>query len=170
MKDGNVDVYAKNVTNTFIDLATRHIPNKQVKLRQSDPPWLTNAIRKLIRKRKRYYDKFKQKKLLVDFNKYNQVRNLVASEVRKSKRLQIDKFADNLKNQSYGQNNWWKTLKNFIKPSQNTSIPPLQLNDEVFSDDQDKADILNHFFHSTNCIRRQRCNTTHRSRTGQLLS
>ena len=74
------------------------------------------------------------------------VRNLVISEVRKSKRLQIDKLADNLKNQSYGQNNWWKTLKNFIKPSQNTSIPPLQLNDEVFSDDQDKADILNHFF------------------------
>ena len=70
----------------------------------------------------------------------------MTSEVRKSKRLQTDKLADNLKNQSYGQNNWWKTLKKFIKPSQNTSIPPLQHNDEVFSDDQDKADILNHFF------------------------
>lgn len=146
LRDGNVDVYAKNVTNTIIDLATRHIPNKQVKIRQSDPPWLTNVIRKLMRKRKRYYDKFKQTKLSVDFNKYKQVRNLVISEVRKSKRLQTDKLADNLKNQSYGQNSWWKTLKNFIKPSQNASIPPLQLNDQVFSDDQDKADILNHFF------------------------
>ena len=54
LRDGNVDVYAKNVTNTIIDLATRHIPNKQVKIRQSDPPWLTNVIRKLMRKRKRY--------------------------------------------------------------------------------------------------------------------
>ena len=35
LKDGNVDVYAKNVTNTIIDLATRHIPNKQVKIRSS---------------------------------------------------------------------------------------------------------------------------------------
>ena len=85
---------------------------------------------------------------MADFNRYKQVWNLVISEVRKSKRLQTDtcKLADNLKNQSYGQNSWWKTLKSFIKPSQNTSIPTHQVNDQgFFSDDQDKADIFNNF-------------------------
>ena len=62
--------------------------------------------------------------------------------------VQTDKLSNNLKNATYGQSNWWKTLKSFIKPSQSTctSIPPLQLNDQVFSDEQDKADILNNFF------------------------
>ena len=69
-------------------------------------------------------------------------------EIRKSKRLQTDKLANNLKNATNGQSNWWKTLKSFIKPAQSTctSISPLQLNDQVFSDEQEKADILNNFF------------------------
>ena len=148
LKDADVDVYATNVTNSITCLATKHIPNKHVKVRQTDPPWLTNNIRKLIRKRKRYYDKFKQTNNPTDFNKYKQIRNLVTCEIRKSKRLQTDKLANNLKNATNGQSNWWRTLKSFIKPSQSTctSIPPLQLNDQVFSDEQDKADILNNFF------------------------
>ena len=66
------------------------------------------------------------------FERYKQIRNLVTSGVRKSRQLVTDKLANDLKTTSTGQKNWWKTLKGFIKPSQNSSIPPLQLNDQVF--------------------------------------
>ena len=99
-----------------------------------------------MRKRKRYFDKYKRTNNSADFERYKQIRNLVTSEVRKSRQLQTDKLANDLKTTPTGQKNWWKTLKGFIKPSQNSSIPPLQLNVQVFSDDQDKADILNTFF------------------------
>ena len=135
LKDDDIDTYANNITNCIIGKATKHIPNKSIKIRQSDPPWLTNTIRKHMRKRKRYFDKYKRTNNSADFERYKQIRNLVTSEVRKSRQLQTDKLANDLKTTSTGQKN-----------SQNSSIPPLQLNDQVFSDDQDKADILNTFF------------------------
>ena len=48
----------KNIIDPIIALAKQHIPNKTIKIRQSDPPWLTCEIKKIIRKRKRLYKKY----------------------------------------------------------------------------------------------------------------
>ena len=56
LKDNNVDVYAQNVTDRILYLVNKHIPNKHVHIRKSDPPWLSNTIKRLMRKRKRLYD------------------------------------------------------------------------------------------------------------------
>ena len=39
-----------------------------------------------------------------------------------------------------------KTLKTFIKPNQTSSIPPLNVNGDIYSDNTDKATILNDYF------------------------
>ena len=50
-KSNDIDAYAERVTEQITNLADKHIPNKMVKVRQSDPPWLTNEIKKkMIRK------------------------------------------------------------------------------------------------------------------------
>ena len=51
LKDGNVDIYASNFTDMILELTNKHIPNKTTKVRQSDPTWLTNEIKQLIRKK-----------------------------------------------------------------------------------------------------------------------
>ena len=55
LKDNNIDVYAQNVTNRILDLVNKHIPNKHVHIRKSDPPWLSNTIKRLMRKRKNVF-------------------------------------------------------------------------------------------------------------------
>ena len=57
LKNNNIDIYAQNVTNEISKIAKKHIPNKTVNIRQSDPSWLTSEIKKMIRKRKRLYKK-----------------------------------------------------------------------------------------------------------------
>ena len=52
LKSNDIDLYASNITNRISQLADKHIPNKKVKIRQSDPSWLTNKAKKKIRKRK----------------------------------------------------------------------------------------------------------------------
>ena len=84
----------------------------------------------MIRKRKRIYNKYKKKKKKkktkcnLDFENYKRIRNKVIAEVRKSKQLQVDKLADKLKTDDIGQRDWWRTLKQFIKPEK--SLPPLK--------------------------------------------
>ena len=41
---------------------------------------------------------------------------------------------------------WWRTLKTFIKPEQSLTVPPLCKDDIIYTNDKDKANILNQFF------------------------
>ena len=142
----DINIYAQNITDQIISVAKRHVPNKNIKVRQSDPPWLNSKIKKMIRKRKRLFNKFKSTRDDFDFQNYKHFRNKVTQEIRKSKKEQIDRLADNLKNNTNAPRDWWKTLKTFIKPSQRVLIPPLKKDGCIYSDSKDKADIFNTFF------------------------
>ena len=41
---------------------------------------------------------------------------------------------------------WWPTLKHFISTSQTSTLPPLHCNDELVTDDTEKANLLNDYF------------------------
>ena len=70
LKNDDIDTYASNIMERITDLANKHIPNKTVKIHSSDLPWLTNSIKRLMRKRKRLYDKYKKSKSITVFNNY----------------------------------------------------------------------------------------------------
>ena len=146
IKSNDIDKYAQDLTNHIIKLAKKHIPNKLIKTRQSDPPWLCNNIKKLMRKRKRLYDKYKRTKSSTDFESYKQTRNKVTAAIRMAKVLETDKLAQKLRNDNINSKDWWKTLKHFIKPGQTSAIPPLNNDDVIYSDPNDKANIFNTFF------------------------
>ena len=55
-------------------------------------------------------------------------------------------MAGKLRNTDTGPRDWWKTLKHFIKPNNNISIPPLCKDDIVHTEEAVKASIMNDFF------------------------
>ena len=146
LKNNNIDIYAENVTEKITSLTDKHILNKTINFCKTDPPWLTTNIKKLLRKKKRLYDKQKKSNNPTHWDAHKHFRNHVTSEIRKSKQYQIDKLAGRLVNSETGQKNWWRTLKHFIKPEQTNAIPPLSKDGTIYSDDIDKANVLNDFF------------------------
>ena len=146
IKSNDIDEYANNLTECITKLAKKHIPNKDIKIRKSDPAWLTTDIKRLMRKRKRLYDKYKRSKNITDFEIYKNIRNKVTFEIRKSKKCQIEKLSEKLKSNEIDQKDWWKTLKSFITSEQPSTFPPLCKDDIVYTNDNDKANILNQFF------------------------
>ena len=61
LKHNDVSTYVENVTDCITELARNHVLNRAIICRPSDPAWLTTHIRKLIRKRKRPFNKLKKK-------------------------------------------------------------------------------------------------------------
>ena len=104
----------------------------------------------MMRKRKRLHDKYKRSNNIVDFENFKLMRNRVTSEIRKSKHNQTHKLAQKLANDASGPKDWWKTLKKFIKPGQCSSLSPLTKNGDIYSEDMDKANLLNQLFCRTN--------------------
>ena len=59
LKNNDINIYANNVTEQVIKSSKIHIPNKFIKVKQSDPHWMNNNIKQMMRKRKRLYGKYR---------------------------------------------------------------------------------------------------------------
>ena len=66
--------------------------------------------------------------------------------IRQSKQALTDKIAEKLKSDNLSSRSWWSILKSFIAPSSNSSLPPLDHNGRLYTEDQEKANLLNYFF------------------------
>ncbi|MEW8548517.1 MAG: reverse transcriptase family protein [Candidatus Thiodiazotropha sp.] len=146
VQNEDINQYALNFSNKLLEIASECIPTKFITVRPKDLPWMNNNIRKLMRKRNRLYKKYKTNKSPDKYNSYKKIRNEVIQALRKSKKDYVDSLAYKLKNTNFSSKDYWKTLKSFIKPTQNASIPPLLHESIYYSDSMDKANILNDFF------------------------
>ncbi|MEW8547336.1 MAG: endonuclease/exonuclease/phosphatase family protein, partial [Candidatus Thiodiazotropha sp.] len=137
--DNDIDVYANNLNTAITKLAQNCIPNRSIRIYPSDPPWITSFIKSNIRKRKRAYRRAKRTNLTSHWSKFKRLRNNVVSMIRDAKTNYYDKIADKLKSDTLSAKDWWSTLKTVISPNSKTSIPALESNDIIYSNDRDKA-------------------------------
>lgn len=146
LSDRDINIYVKNITDHINLLTTECVPNKNVRIRPSDPPWITTAIKKQIRKRKRAYKKAKRINTTRLWNKFKKLRNNVVSAIRQSKQDYINQLSNKLQSVTLSSKDWWTTLKAFISPSTKSSVPTLEKDGCIYSDETDKANLLNDFF------------------------
>ena len=72
LKSENINIYAENITKRITTLTNKHVPNRLINACKIDPAWLTTHIKKLIRKKKRLYDKYKKSNNINHFETYKQ--------------------------------------------------------------------------------------------------
>ena len=130
-RNDDIDIYV-NVTDHILNLTKECIPNKTVKIRQSDPPWMHNNLRKLMRQRKRAYDKAKKTNSQQQWQKYKRLRNETTNMLRSSKREYFEKMANKLNTNVTSSRDWWKILKTFITTTKSSNIPPMKSNNDFF--------------------------------------
>ena len=109
-------------------------------------PWITCAIKKHIRKRKRLFRKAKATQDNEIWAKFRRQRNKTTSLIRRSKQTYLEKLAEKLKCNDLSSRDWWSTLKGFICPNKTKTIPPLHSNGNIITETIDKANLLNNFF------------------------
>ena len=146
LRHENIDIYATNITNHILNIAKECVPNKVIRVKPTDPPWLTSHIKSYIRKRKRAYRKAKRSDSPVHWAKFKRLCNKVTSMIRQSKQDLTDKIANKLKSNTLSSRSWWSILKSFISRISKTSIPPLDHNGRLYTEEQEKANLLNEFF------------------------
>ena len=142
----------KNITDTILSLSKSCIPNKFVRMRPSEPPWMTTIIKQQIRKRKRAFRRAKQTKTVVQWAIFKRIRNNVVSLIRESKQNIEEKLSTKLKSQSLSSRDWWRTLKTFFSSDSKSKIPTLDINGSLFTDNIDKANLLNDYFRDQTLI------------------
>ena len=147
-QDNDINVFANNINSAIVSLAAECIPNRYIKIKPLEPPWITSFLKRHIRKRKRAYKKAKKTNSDSHWKIFKKLRNRVVTMIRDSKKAYYEKLAEKLKSNSLSTKDWWSTLKTFITPNSNSSIPPLEYDNTIYSDETDKANIFNNYFQS----------------------
>ena len=124
LQDENIDIYASNIETKIISLSRECIPNKYIKIRPFEPPWLTALLKLKIRQRKRAYKKAKRTNLENHWSAFKILRNEATALIRSSKNQYFDGLAEKLKSKSLSPKDWWATLKSFITPTFSSNLPP----------------------------------------------
>ena len=146
LRSDDINIYANNITEKVFSLSIECIPNKQVRIRPSEPVWMTSIIRHLIRKRKRAFRKAKLTDTPANWEKFRKLRNKVISLIRESKKNRNEQLTNTLRNQRLRSKDWWTTLKTFISPLYRNSNAPLEKDGIIYSESIDKANLLNDYF------------------------
>ena len=142
LENDDISFYASNLNTTILSLTKECIPNRSIKVRTSDPPWITTLLKKQIRKRKRLYRKAKRTNLERHWIKFRQLRNETNTMIRISKQQFYDIIAEKLKSKSLSSKDWWSTLKTFISPNLNSAIPSIESEGIIYTDDLKKQIFL----------------------------
>ena len=147
VENPDINIYAENITNAILDIASSCIPNKIVTIRSSDPPWFHSGLRKLIRKRKRACSKAKKSGLNIHWTRYREIRNNCIAAVRKAKSDFNLKLASKLTDGNINSKDWWRIIKYVVnKNDVKNEIPTLYFEDKQCNLPDEKANALNRSF------------------------
>ena len=105
-------------TDTLLDIAKKHIPNKVVTIRPGDKPWYNGHLRLLTRKNLRLFNKYKQSNYKCDehWKRFKDARKFYNSElVRIKHEYEQKQFEQHSKNENKNTKMWWKLLKEVTK-------------------------------------------------------
>ncbi|MCF1459523.1 MAG: reverse transcriptase family protein, partial [Shewanella sp.] len=145
--DPNIDSNVSIINEVVLEAARKSVPNKVVIIRPNAHPWIDCNIRRIIRKRKRAYRKYKQTSNDYYWRKYKQLRNIGISEIRQAKINYYDKLERQLSTENPSSRLFWKTSKQLLNiDKRSASIPTLSFNGEYAEDDAEKANMLNSYF------------------------
>ena len=142
----SVTLFTNKLTNT----AQEHIPHKQCTIRTNDKPWMTNTIRRHIRKRRRIHKKAKRSNNETDWTLFRNQRNHVTSLIRQAKTDYHDRSCKKINTDiDKTGKEWWRLCKSVsFQKSQEHTIPPLLHNDQLIYDNEHKAHAINEYFAS----------------------
>ena len=152
-RNDDIEAATETWTESILFIAKAHIPNREVTVRPSDKPWYNNALRKLCRRKDRLHKLAKMLQTPEAWENFRHARNEYFHEVSEAKEnFQGEKYKTLIKEDNSSKN-WWTIIKSIQKGNDAyESIPPLEVGNDIITDDRDKATSFNSFFLEASAI------------------
>ena len=151
--DRDIDSATEQLTSAIMTAAKENIPTKTLNARQNDKPWMTNELKRNLRKRDRLFKRAKRTKNEDDWGRWREQRNIATSINRRLKEHHLQSQIHKLLQHKQNPYKYHQILRNITRRSKRSIIPPLETPDgETVTDDYDKAILLNNHFASQSLI------------------
>ena len=132
-----------------MNIFSNFIPNKTVTFNDQDPPWFGEKIKAKIELKNRVYKQYVKNGRPEDL--YYLLQSLtseISSYISKCKNDYFTRLGKKLGDPSRSIKTYWATLRILWNGEKVPNIPSLQVNDELISEFEVKANIFNKYFAS----------------------
>ena len=135
-------------TSKLLNIAKLFVPNKIVTVRPNDKSWYNGYLRRLNRKKLRLYRIAKHDRSLPNWSNFKEIRAFYHSEIKRLKgAFESEKYKKLVTEKSTNPKKWWTVLKDVYKNSEiDDSIPPLEIQNTIITNDTEKAQAFNKHF------------------------
>ena len=145
----DVNLVNENINGEITYAVHTFIPQKTIRIRPRDKPWIDNNIKCKIRKRNRLHKKAKYRNLASDWQNFRNIRNEVIIMIRDAKKNYIVKLQNSLVDKNIPPGKWWRIAKGVTKfKNVNHVKTPIKSNGDIFYHPIEKACIINDYFAS----------------------
>ena len=121
----DIDSITCSIRQTITDIANDTIPNIIISIRKDNPSWLTTAIKKQIRRKKRIHIRAKQTNLEGHWLKFRKARNICNKLILNANTKYYSSISEKIHTETTGSKNWWNLLKSLLGDS-NYTVPSPQ--------------------------------------------
>ena len=143
----NVNERVEMLTTTIMNVCSNYIPNKVIKVRDKDAPWMNPEIKHLILDKAKIYRKYvKNGKQDCDFQSLREVQARCKALIKERKQNYYQKLSNSLNDPQILPKKYWSILHRFLNIRKSPTIPPIRHNDKMVTDISEKANIFNSFF------------------------
>ena len=143
----DIDKATANFTSKLLSIAKYCIPNKTVCVRPNDKPWYNNHLRRLCRKRRRLHKIAKHLNTPNSWAAFRKCRNQYFNEVKEAKLDYENNKYSSLAKECTSSKKYWSIMRKLLKSNDGyETIPPIETDTEIITDDLDKANAFNDFF------------------------
>ena len=144
-----IDAAAELLSQKLMDIGKACMPVKTITVRYNDAPWITEEIKKLIKKKHRIFALAKTLDSVWSWDLFKRTRNYLVELIRNRKKEYHTDLENRINTQTnFGTKDWWKIVNNFFNRQSFSDIPPLQNNNsnEIVYLPEHKAELFNDFF------------------------
>ena len=129
----------------FLNVCDQHAPPKDVKVRSSSLPWITNSTRLKINLRYKLFKLAVNTKYPHNSSEYKRIRNEIITDLRQAKAMYFNElFAEINTTRAY-----WNLVRKATAPKQQTVVGPLKPESgHLIVKDDKKACLMNTYFAS----------------------
>ena len=146
--ENEIDTATYQFTSAILSAARQAIPTKTIRIRSTDKPWVTNELKRSIRKRDRLFRTARREQTNEQaWDRWRRQRNLVTDLNRRLKHRHLTAQIHRLLEHKHDPYKYHQLLKNITGRTRQEIIPPLLTADgRTVTDDEDKATIFNDHF------------------------
>ena len=130
----------------FMDQCKSKIPNRVIKIRPKDKPWITHEVLTSIRRRNRAYKKFKRTQSVNDQIIWKHLAREANYYMHKAKLAHTDKIKQLLMDTKVGEKKYWKIAKEVYGNKKQIGIPALIVDNKQVTTSSDKATCFSKYF------------------------